>query len=169
MQFVISSSALGRDIDLQEGKWVIIRGSWNIVYFLLAKAVVQASKDKSNFLTRWKTFHFQTSTTQLWATERKEPILNSNKKTKLLEILEMSSHQDLHLQKASCCIKTCTTSHHSQFKDTFIGKTSPASVTHMYEPAHFSFSQEWIQHMKCMPPQMFQQSRLLGMESNNRN
>lgn len=143
---------------------MIIRDSWNTVYFLLAKAVVQASKDKSNFLSRWKKFHFQTPTIQQWTTERKEPIHNSNKKTKLLEILEMSSHQDLHLQKASCCIRTCTTSHHSQFKDTFIGKTSSASVTHMYEPAHFSFSQEWIQHMKRLPPQRFQQRRPLGME-----
>jgi len=47
-------------MNLQEDKWVIIRDSWNVVYFLLAKAVVQASKDKSNFLPRQKTFHFQT-------------------------------------------------------------------------------------------------------------
>lgn len=84
-----------------------------------------------NFLSRWKTFHFQISTIQQWTTERKEPIHNSNKKTKLLEILERSSHQNLHLQRTSCCIRTCTTSHHSQFKDNFIGKTSSASVTHM--------------------------------------
>lgn len=53
--------------------------SWNIVYFLLAKTAVQATKDKSNFLTRWKIFHFQTSSIQRWNTERKEPIHNSNK------------------------------------------------------------------------------------------
>lgn len=87
---------------------MVIRDSWNTVYFLLAKAVVQASKHKWNFLTRWKTFHFQTSTIQQWTTEGKEPIHNSNKKTKLLEILrgEFSSksaltenlmlHQNLH-------------------------------------------------------------------------
>lgn len=120
-----------RDMDLQGSKWVIIRDSWNIVYFLLAKAAVQASKDKSHFLTRWKTFHLQTSTIQQWTTERKEPIHNSNKKIELLEILETSSHQNLHLQRASCHIRTRTTSHHSQFKDTFIAKTSSASVTHM--------------------------------------
>lgn len=103
-------------MDLQKGKWVIIGDSWNIVYFLLAKTAVQASKDKSNFLTRWKTFHFQTSSIQQWTTERKEPIHNSNKKTKLLEILETSSHQNLHLQRASCYIRTRTASHHNQFR-----------------------------------------------------
>lgn len=120
-----------QNMDLQKGKRVIIGDSWNIVYFLLAKTAVQASKDKSNFLTRWKTFHFQTSSIQQWTTERKEPIHNSNKKTKLLEILEMSSHQNLHLQRASCYIRTRNTSHHNQFKDTSIGKTTSASVTHM--------------------------------------